>query len=73
MTTDQAKMLVTQWSQDKLDAIFNPNLLCPGCEGQMGAAYTNLYTTVRQILTGANVDEEELFAAAVTIQHLGED
>jgi hypothetical protein len=39
----------------------------------MGTAYTNLYTTVRQVLTGAKVSDQDLVAAAITLENLGDD
>jgi hypothetical protein len=73
MTTDQARGILLEWGQNKQEMIFNPGLLCPGCEGQLGSAYTNLYTTARQVFTGGNVNEQELIAAALTIQNLSDD
>lgn len=73
MTAGQAKTILVEWAQPHLDSILNPGLLCPGCEGQMGPAYTNLYTVARQVLTGGTIDDRELIAAAITLENLSDD
>jgi hypothetical protein len=53
--------------------LFNPGLLCPGCEGQLGLAYYDLYMVARKVMAGTSVSEGELVAAATALEHLQED
>jgi len=53
--------------------LFNPNLFCKDCQGQLGDAYYELYRVTRQVMSGREVTEGELVAAAIALENIGEE
>lgn len=73
MTEQEAKAQLIEWGSNRMGMLFNPALLCPGCEGQIGQAYYDLYTTARRVLSGQSVPEGDLVAAATTLENIDDD
>jgi hypothetical protein len=73
VTVAEARSRLEVWASTKQDLLFNPGLLCPGCGDSVGPTYTNLYATARRVLQGADVPEQEILSAAITIEHIDTD